>query len=104
MEIFKTYYKFKHQKSKKNTGKILFILRTDYYNNTLDYFLQLFVEAKKDFPDLKATDVSCREYGGDTIKGLRGIEFYFDAPTKGSSKTVKIPKGYENNFIIYPIK
>ena len=104
MEIFKTYYKFKHRKSKKNTGKVLFMLRTDFYDNSLDYFLKLFEDAKKDFPDLKAEDITCQEYGGDTIKGLRGIEFDFDPPVKGSTKSVEIPKEYSDNFIIYPIK
>jgi hypothetical protein len=104
MEIFKTYYKFQNGVRKRNTGKILFILRTDLYDNSLDYFLQLFAEAKKDFPNLTQKDVICREYGGRTVSGLRGIEFYFDPPKKGSTKTVKIPKGYEDNYIIYPIK
>ena len=101
MQIFKTYYKYKHDKSKRNTGRVLFILRTDLYDDSLDYFLKLFKEAKKDFPNLKPEDIMCQEYGGDTIKGLRGIEFIFDAPVKGSSKSVKIPKGYVDNIIIY---
>ena len=80
------------------------MLRTDMHDNSLDYFLQLFAEAIKDFPNLKAKDVICQEYGGDTVRGIRGIEFDFYPPQKGSTKTVKIPKGYTNNFIIYPIK
>ncbi len=102
MQIFKTYYKFKREG--KETGEILFILRTDLYDNSLDYFLKLFAEAKKDFPHLEAKNVICREYGGDTISGTRGIEFGRSPFLKNSKKTVKIPKGYKNNYIIYPIK
>ena len=100
MEIKKRYYKFK--RNNRNTGNIQFSLRTDFYDNSLDYYQKLFAEAQKDFPNLKPEDVKCRVYDGDTYKGLRGIDFNFPAPNKGSVKTVNIPKGYENNHIIIP--
>ncbi len=67
--------------------KIVFILRTEMYDDRLSYFLDLFEEAKKDFPDLVAKQVKALKYGGDTHKGQRGIEFTFDLP-------YKIPDGY----------
>lgn len=104
MDIKKTYYRFKHEKSGKKTGSVLFILRSDLYSSSLDYYLKLFEEAKKDFPDLDCNDVKCVEYGGNTIKGTRGIEFYSGLPLGDSSKKVVIPDGYKNAFILYPTK
>ncbi len=94
MDIIKQYFQLK-------SGFVLFILRTNLYSESLQYFLTLFEEAKKDFPDIKAKDIAATEYDGDTIRGTRGIEFRIKP--KGKAK-VKIPKEYKKAIIIYPKK
>lgn len=54
------------------------VLRTDTYQKQLSYFLMLFNEAKKDFPNLKAEDVCVVKYGGDHQRRQNGIEFEVD--------------------------
>lgn len=68
------------------------VIRSKFYDNSLEYFLQLFEEAKKDFPtlDLQPKDIEAEEYDGDTHRGQRGIEF--SAP---KDVEISIPKEYK---------
>jgi len=71
------------------TGKkISIILRTETYDNSLQYFLMLFEEAKKDFPNLTAEDVKAALYAPPIHESQRGIEFTI-------SLDDKIPEGYK---------
>lgn len=51
------------------------VIRTNTYKSDLSYFMNLFEEARKDFPDLKLDEVKVEHYGGDRHKGIFGIEF-----------------------------
>jgi hypothetical protein len=51
------------------------VLRTKTYAKTLGYFVELFNEAKKDFPQLDPDNVQVVKYGGRYYKGTMGIEF-----------------------------
>ena len=59
---------------KESTGSIA-VLRTDSYIHTLAHFLELFEEAKKDFPGLKPEEVEIVRYGGIRYAKTFGIEF-----------------------------
>jgi hypothetical protein len=59
---------------KESTGSIA-VLRTDNYVHTLAHFLELFEEAKKDFPELKPEDVEIVHYGGERYAKTFGMEF-----------------------------
>ena len=52
-----------------------FVLRTTTYGKTLGYIVELFNEAKKDFPGLNKDNVNIVKYGGRQYKGTMGIEF-----------------------------
>lgn len=54
------------------------IIRTNTYSRDLDYFVYLFEEAKKDFPNLSFYDVAIVHFGGVRYKGTWGIEFTVD--------------------------
>ena len=102
--MIKTFYRVKNKSRKRSTGRIMFAIRTDCYSESFDYFLTLVEEAKKDFPNLEPKDIMVREYGGISIRGIRGIEFSFNPPVKGSTKSVAIPNGYERTEIVHNIK
>lgn len=67
--------------------RMVFVLRTEHLDNSLKYYIDLFEEAKKDFPKLETRIVKAYLYQGDTHKGQRGIEFSVAMPCK-------IPDGY----------
>jgi hypothetical protein len=69
-------------------GSRTVVLRTGSYGSILKRFDDLFTEAQKDFPSLKRDDVEIKQYGGDRIKHIFGIEF--TAP-----KEVTVPDSYE---------
>ncbi len=73
--------------------RLVFVLMTDYYDKRLSYFLELFEEAKKDFPELKAKQVNAQYYNSDVHKGHRGIEFSMELP-------VGIPDGYVDGLFL----
>ena len=81
----------------KNPPKIWFVIRTDLYDSGLQYFLDLLEIAKQDFPDLELdkNDVKALQFGGDRIKGLRGLEFEYPMPCK-------IPEGYVDGHFLDP--
>jgi len=90
------WQKFKRFYKPENKGdKINFSVRGDLYDRSLTFFLMLFREAQKDFPHLTSEDIDCVEYGGDRIKGTRGIEFSMPVGTK-------IPKGYTDGIYMDP--
>lgn len=82
-----------------NNGRsITFILRTNFYSSTLDYWQDLYDLAHNDgFKDLHPNKTKCREYDGDTHRGQRGIEFVYDMP-------VTIPDRYEQRTKMIPTK
>ena len=51
------------------------VIRTNTYASDLSHFMNLFEEARKDFPDLKLDEVKVEHYGGERHKGFFGIEF-----------------------------
>jgi len=65
------------------------VIRTKTYANNLQHFIELFEEAKKDFPQLEPGSVEIVQYGGQDIKRMFGIEFNI----KGEKPTTyrKIP-------------
>lgn len=63
-----------------------FVVRLDHYGSQLSSFEALFVEAEKDFPDLRSSDVKIVCYGGKRIKGFFGLEF---------TENCTPPPGYE---------
>jgi hypothetical protein len=79
----------------------IFSIRTNYYASDLEYFLNLFEIAKKDFPELKEEDVKFVHYGGQRIKGIFGLEFSRQG-YKGKKKEYKA-KGYEEREHVEPI-
>ena len=66
---------------------IHFTVRTKWYNDSVQYWLDLIDILKKDFPDADLNKVKSVVYGGDCYKKTRGIELTLDKP-------VKIPDGY----------
>jgi len=60
--------------------RVIFTTRT--YAQTLWFLVDLYNEAKKDFPNLKMSDVDVNRYGGDSRNGMYGIEFYGDTIPK----------------------
>ena len=62
------------------------VVRTDTYAKTLQHFLNLLAEARKDFPDLSAREVEVVHYGGRHYRGTFGIEF--------SAKKDEVPRSY----------
>jgi len=67
---------------------IIFTVRTELYDDSAQYWLDLVEIARQDFPDLKFDDVKTFIYGGQVYKKTRGIEFVFDIPLEA------IPDGY----------
>ncbi|MBI2121034.1 MAG: hypothetical protein HYT94_05420 [Parcubacteria group bacterium] len=51
------------------------VVRTNCYGSQLSFFLELFEEAKKDFPTLTPEDVRVIHFGGQFYSGTFGIEF-----------------------------
>jgi hypothetical protein len=64
-----------------------YLILTDSYGNTLEHILELFDEAKKDFPALTFSQVSIVILGGRTYNGIYAI--YFNA-----GKGAKKPRSY----------
>lgn len=52
------------------------VLRSNTYANSLKYFMTLFKEAKKSFPELRRRNVQIIEYAGNRYKHTFGIEFF----------------------------
>jgi hypothetical protein len=63
-----------------------FIVRADCLNSQLCFFLALFAEAQKDFPDLRTEDVEVKQYAGRFRARMFGLEF--------TRKGVPVPKTY----------
>jgi hypothetical protein len=55
--------------------KYRYIIRSNTYAHTFEYFNNLVSEAKKDFPGLKDLDIDIIHYGGIRYKYTFGIEF-----------------------------
>ncbi len=70
-----------------NGERVVFILRTEYYDDSLRYFMDLFEEAQKNFPKLTPKQIKALCYNSDTHRRQRGIEFTLPNP-------VVIPKEY----------
>jgi hypothetical protein len=51
------------------------VVRTNSYGHTLGFLILLFEEVQKDFPDLKADEVSVKLYSGSNFRGTVGLEF-----------------------------
>ena len=51
------------------------ILRSSTYSRSMEYFNELYAEAKKDFPFLTPDMVEVTHYAGRRYKGTFGIEF-----------------------------
>lgn len=64
----------------------IFILRKNTYSSTLAKFLELYNEARKEFPNLQTDEVRVVHFGGERYKYTFGIEFY--------AITTSIPEGY----------
>ena len=71
----------------KQNNKRLFILTSDFYSKTMDYFNFLIDIAKESFPELKPKDIKINHYTGRFHKGQCGIEF--------SVICKNIPDGYK---------
>ncbi len=61
------------------------VIRTNIYGSQLSHFMNLFNEAKKDFPDLKPEEVDIKQFGGRRYKRTFGIEF--DRPEESVPET-----------------
>lgn len=66
---------------------IHFIVRTGYYNDSVQYWLDLIEILKKDFANVDLNNVKSIVYGGRCYKHTRGIELTLDEP-------IEVPKGY----------
>ena len=75
MEYKKEYWKY--------DGKYWGSIRTRTYNDSLIYILDIWEIIKKDYPDARPESVKVVEYGGDSIRGQRGLEFPINKPIKG---------------------
>lgn len=64
---------------------IRFILRREDYSHRLNKIIELYDEARRDFPNLPLADVEIVQYGGRRYRRTFGIEFTLDTP---------IPAGY----------
>jgi hypothetical protein len=62
-------------RSELTEGQIHFVVRLDHCGSLLSYFLELYAEAERDFPQLTPETVKAVHYGGDRISGYFGIEF-----------------------------
>jgi hypothetical protein len=51
------------------------IIRNNHYGNGMDVFEGLYLEALKDFPKLKRSDVRIVQYAGERYARTFGIEF-----------------------------
>lgn len=69
IQIFKEYVISEDGK------KIFFVIRTELYDNSVEYFIDLAGIAMADYPVLELKDMVAVEFGGDTHRGKRGIEF-----------------------------
>ena len=68
-------------------GQTHFVVRLDHYGSQLSYFLALYAEARRDFPQITPEMVRVVQYGGDRISGYFGIEFTLSG--------VEPPEGYQ---------
>jgi hypothetical protein len=82
MQIIKEYYK-------PGKGPPRFFLRTLDYSRSLDKFLALVEEGKKDFPMLSPEYVKIVHFGGDNYRYTWGIEFDWPVEIRD------IPKAYK---------
>ncbi|MFA5051650.1 MAG: hypothetical protein WC544_01140 [Patescibacteria group bacterium] len=62
------------------TGGLRVVLRTITYINTFDFFLALFEDAKRFFPNLQPENVEIVYYDGEPHARTFGIEFKADSP------------------------
>jgi hypothetical protein len=51
------------------------VVRTNSYGHSLGFLNTLFEEVQKDFPDLKADEVSVKLYSGRSFRGTFSLEF-----------------------------
>jgi len=68
---------------------ITFLVRTTLYNNSFEYYNDLAKIAMEDFI-LTLDEIKAVEYGGDTHKGQRGVEFTLP----NDPQRTGIPKDY----------
>ena len=62
-------------------------IRTNLYSRTLNYIRMLMEELAKDYSeDLRSDNVYIVVYGGDSVKGIMGIEFSTTTPSKNYTK------------------
>jgi len=52
-----------------------YVIRTNTYGHTWEYFNTLVNEAKKDYPTLNENEVEIVQYAGEHYKRTYGIEF-----------------------------
>ena len=81
VEIIKEYVVNKEYKS------IHFTIRTEIYDDSVQYVLDLIEILKQDFSNFDMADVKLVVYGDNYYKGTRGVELTLDKP-------VEIPDGY----------
>lgn len=67
------------------------LIRGNHYHDGLNWILEMFEEAKRDIPTLTHGDISVVKYGGDTIKGIIGIEFSIDISILGYETIARMP-------------
>ena len=60
---------------KERCGNFRIIRYYETYCHTLEHFIKLISEAKKDYPELKDSDINIVQYAGDTDARKWGIEF-----------------------------
>lgn len=70
-------------------SQVRFVITMGHYGKTLKVIMDLYDEARKDFPSLGMDKVDVMHYGGNRISGYMGIEFTLDW-----SKDHVIPKSW----------
>ena len=81
IEIIKEYVVNEKHKS------IHFTIRTEMYDDSVQYVLDLIEILKQDFSNFSMDDVKFVVYGGQCYKRTRGVELTIDMPAE-------IPEGY----------
>ena len=55
--------------------KAFFLVRTDLYDDSMEYYIDLTGMVMLDYPNLSLKEIKAQELGGDTHRGKRCIEW-----------------------------